>query len=57
MILAGDFNINALDYKQNKKVPSFFDLMYRYNIIPTINKLTMVVKTQLLLSTISQQIA
>ena len=24
MILAGDFNINALDYDQNKKVWSFF---------------------------------
>ena len=36
MILAGDFNINA--YEQNKKVQSFFNLIYRYNMIPTINK-------------------
>ena len=40
MILAGDFNINALDYEQNKKVQSFFNLKYRYNMIPTINKPT-----------------
>ena len=40
MILAGYFNINALDYDQNKKAQSFFNLMYRYNMIPTINKPT-----------------
>ena len=39
MILAGDFNINALDYEQNKKVQRFFNLMYRYNMIRTINHL------------------
>ena len=44
MILAGDFNINALDYEKNKKVQSFFNLMYRYNMIPTINKPTRVGK-------------
>ena len=38
MILAGDFNINALDYEQNRKVQSFFNLMYRCNMIPIINK-------------------
>ena len=37
MILTGDLNINALDYKQNKKLQSFFNLMYRYNMILTIN--------------------
>ena len=40
MILAGYFNINASDYDQNKKAQSFFNLMYRYNMIPTINKPT-----------------
>ena len=44
MILAGHFNINALDYEQNKKLQSFFNLMYRYNTIPTINKPTSVGK-------------
>ena len=28
MILAGDFNVNALDYEQNKKMQSFFNLIY-----------------------------
>ena len=44
MIIAGDFNINALDYEQNIKVQSFFHLIYQYNMIPTINKLTRVEK-------------
>ena len=44
MILAGHFNINALDDEQNKKLQSFFNLMYRYNTIPTINKPTSVGK-------------
>ena len=43
-ILAGDFNINALDYEQNKKVQSFFNFMDRYNMIPAINKPTRVGK-------------
>ena len=41
MILAGDFNINVLDYEQNKKIQS---LIYRYNMISTINKPTRVRK-------------
>ena len=44
MILADNFIINALDYEQNKKVQTFFNLMYRFNIIPTINKPTRVEK-------------
>ena len=44
MILAGDFNISALDNKQNKKVQNFFKLMYRYNMIATIHKSTRVGK-------------
>ena len=43
-ILAGDFNINALDYEQNKEVQSFFNLIYQCNMIPTINKPTRVGK-------------
>ena len=39
MILAGAFNSNALDLEQNKKVQSLFTLMYRYNMVRTINKL------------------
>ena len=37
MILEDDFNINALDYELNKSVQSFFNLMYRCNMIPTIS--------------------
>ena len=44
MILVGDFNIKALDYGQNKKVQSFFNFLYRYNMILTINKPTRVGK-------------
>ena len=44
MILAGDFDINALDYRQNKKVQNLFNLMYRYNMIPTISKPTRLAK-------------
>ena len=43
-ILAGDFNINALDYEQNKEGQSFFNLIYQCNMIPTINKPTRVGK-------------
>ena len=44
MIFSGDFKINALDYKQNKKVQSLYNLMYRCNMIPTLNKPTRVGK-------------
>ena len=54
-ILAGDYNINALDYQQNKKAQSFFNLMYRYNMILTINKPTRIGKN--LATTIYQIIA
>ena len=37
-MFAGDFNINVLDYEYNRKVKSFFDLMYQHNLIPIINK-------------------
>ena len=57
MTLAGDFNINVLDYEQNKRVQSFFNLISGYNRTPTLNKLTRVRKTQLVLSAISQQTA
>ena len=40
MMFAGDFNMNMLDHEYNKKVKSFFDLMYQRNLIPTKNKPT-----------------
>ena len=39
-MFAGDFNINVLDYEYNGKDKSFFDLMYRRNLAPTISKPT-----------------
>ena len=37
MVLAGDFNMNVLDYEYSTNVNSFFDLIYQRNLIPTIN--------------------
>ena len=42
VILAGDFNINLLDFDTNKKVQNFVNLMIRFGMIPTINKPTRV---------------
>ena len=44
MMFAGGFNMNVLDYEYNRKVKSFFDLMYQHNLMPTINKPTRVGK-------------
>ena len=38
IILAGDFNITLLDFDANKKVQNFVNLMFRFGMIPTINK-------------------
>ena len=40
MILTSDLNFNTLDYQKNKKVQNSFNLMYRYDMIPTISKPT-----------------
>ena len=42
IVLAGDFNINFLDFETNKKVQDFLSLMLRYNMIPLTNKPTRV---------------
>ena len=42
MIFAGDFNINVLDFKQNKKVQNFVNLMFQFGLEPTVNKPTRV---------------
>ena len=34
IVLAGDFNINFLDFETNKNVQEFLNLMFRYNMIP-----------------------
>ena len=38
MMFAGDFNMNVLDYECNRKVKSFFDLMYQRNLISRVGK-------------------
>ena len=40
VILAGDFNINLLDFDTNEKVQNFVNLMFRFGMIPTISKPT-----------------
>ena len=42
--LAGNFNINVLDFETNKKVQSFVNLMFEFSMTPTINKSTRVTK-------------
>ena len=38
IVLAGDFNLNVLDFENNKKVENFVNLKFRYCMIPMINK-------------------
>ena len=38
VVLIGDFNINLLDFDKYKRVQSFVNLMFRFGMIPTINK-------------------
>ena len=38
VILIGDFNMNLLDFDKDKRVQSFVNLMFRFGMIPTINK-------------------
>ena len=38
--LAGDFNINLLDFETSKNVQSFVNLMFEFSMIPTVNKPT-----------------
>ena len=42
ILLVDDFNLNVLDFENNKKVQNFMNLMFRYGMIPTINKPTLV---------------
>ena len=44
IIFAGDLNIYVFDYESNKKVQHFLSSMFQYNMIPTINKLTSVIR-------------
>ena len=38
IVLAGDFNINVLDFETNKNVQGFLNIMFGYNIIRLTNK-------------------
>ena len=44
IVLAGDFNINFLDFETTENVQDFLNLMFRYNMIPLTNKPTRVTK-------------
>ena len=44
IVLAGDLNINVLNYGSNKKVQNFLINTFQYNMIPTINKPTRVTR-------------
>ena len=44
MYLVGDFNLNVLEYKINRKIQNFFDLIFQHGLIPIINKPTRVTK-------------
>ena len=38
VILIGDFSMNLLDFDKDKRVQSFVNLIFRFGMIPTINK-------------------
>ena len=42
--MAGDFNMDMLDFKQDKKVQNFLNAMFCHSLIPVINNLTRVTK-------------
>ena len=44
IILAGDFDIDLLDFVANKKVQNFVNLMFRFGMIPTIAKPARVIR-------------
>ena len=38
--MTGDFNINLLDFEQNKKVKNYLNIMFGYSTMSVLNKLT-----------------
>ena len=44
IVLAGDFNINFLDFETNKNMQDFLNLTFCYNMIPLTNKPTRATK-------------
>ena len=45
LCVAGDFNINALTYDKFPKTKSFFDMLFKHNVISVINRPTRVSRT------------
>ena len=43
-IMADDFNMNLLDFEQNKKVQNFLNIIFGHSVMPVINKPTLVTK-------------
>ena len=44
VLIMGDFNINLLNYENNKKVQNFLNLMFRCGMVPAIDKPTRVTR-------------
>ena len=44
VLITGDFDINLLDFENNKKVQSFVNLMFPCGMVPVINKPTRVTR-------------
>ena len=44
VIMAGDFNMNLLDFEQNNKVQNVLNIMFGHSMMPVINKPTRVTK-------------
>ena len=42
--MAGDFNMNLLEFEQNKKVQNFLNILFGHSMMPVINKPTRVTK-------------
>ena len=42
--MAGDFNMNLLDFKQNKRMENSLNIMFDHSMMPLINKPTRVTK-------------
>ena len=40
VIMGGNFNMNLLDFEQNKKVENFLNIMFCHSMMPVINKPT-----------------
>lgn len=45
LCIIGDINLNSLTYEKNLKIKSFFDMLFKYNIYPLINKPTRITKS------------